>query len=374
MPMSAKETAESEGQPLFVAVKQRVREGIRDGRFSGKLPPERDLAEAFGVSYMTLRRAIGDLVEDGVLRREQGRGTFVVPRTSFVERTGCVGMILAGRVYDGTVNPVYGAIFQGVVGEAERHRYAVMVAHSAADLLVSTSKDLSDRRRHRVDGIIVGAVDDAILKTVRKVKDVVPVVLVDGADERLKLPSVVSDHAAASAAIVEHLAGLGHRRIAYVAGPEDSHSGRARREAFAAALAAQGLALDPALLRIGDWWYSAGEWGVRQFLDHRQPPTAIVCANDTMAIGAMNELHARGVSVPDDISVVGYDDLEAAALQRTPLTTVRISRQAMGEAACRLLLEAVAAWEASGELAQASLVERQPVELVVRGSTAAAPA
>lgn len=365
--MSASDPADTTRR--FVAARQAIEAGIRTGRFRGRLPPERDLAEACGVSYMTVRRAVGDLVQAGVLRREQGRGTFVIPREGFTGRTGCLGMILAGRVYDGTVNAVYGPIFQGLVGEAERHRYAILVAHSAPDLLVDISADPAERRPHRVDGLVVGAVDDAILETVRRVREVVPVVLIDGDAAAADLPVVVGEVAAGSRAVVDHLWAQGHRRIAYIAGPQDSHSARDRLAAFRAALAARGLDLPGRHLHTGDWWYDSGMAGLRRFWSLPERPTAIACANDSMAIGVLRACVQESISVPGDLSVVGWDDIEAAALQPTALTTIHVNRTALGETACRILLDEVKAWETSGTLAQTAAEHRLETQLRVRSST-----
>ena len=164
----------------------------------------------------------------------------------------------------------------------------------------------------------------------------------------------------------EHLLALGHRRIAHIAGPAGLRVSRARRQAHQAALRAAGLRSDPAVVE-GDLTEGGGYAAALRLLDGPgAPPTAVFVANDLMAIGAMAAVRSRGLTVPADLSVVGFDDIHLAAYTSPPLTTVHQPAREMARRATEVLLAAIA-----------SPGDRRPrraifdATLVVRGSTAA---
>ncbi|HEU0114159.1 MAG TPA: LacI family DNA-binding transcriptional regulator [Thermomicrobiales bacterium] len=179
------------------------------------------------------------------------------------------------------------------------------------------------------------------------------------------LPSIAVDHAAAMRAVVQHLTALGHRRIALIDRPDDPFAveiATERGDGFVQAMTARGL--DPAVQSIA---YSpeAGSAAVRDLLTRPTPPTAIVTGSDTQAIGVIAGLRQQGVRIPEEISVVGYHDIELAAY--LGLTTMRVPMAAMGRQGAERLLA-----QLRGEAADHSTV-RLPARLVVRRTTAAAP-
>jgi DNA-binding LacI/PurR family transcriptional regulator len=174
-------------------------------------------------------------------------------------------------------------------------------------------------------------------------------------------PVVAVDDRPGIAAAVEHLVSFGHRRIAHVAGPQEFVHSRSRRQAWADTLSAAGLEESPCVW--SDFSPSGGALATRQLLDLPEPPTAIVYANDLMAIAGMSVAQARGLHVPEDLSVVGFDDTAISGYLRPPLTTVRTDAVAWGKAAAECLLEIVDAGTCPDVLLP-------PAELVLRDSTA----
>jgi LacI family repressor for deo operon, udp, cdd, tsx, nupC, and nupG len=164
-----------------------------------------------------------------------------------------------------------------------------------------------------------------------------------------------------------HLAGLGHRRVAFLSGPRRLTSVRDRLEAYTRAVADHGLEPDDELLREGDFGERSGYEEATELLRLRRPPTAIFAANDRMAMGALAAASDHGRSVPDDVSVVGFDDVPMASFVRPALTTVALPTYDMGVAAMRLLLELM---ERSDGGRADPPVKGLPLELVVRASTA----
>jgi DNA-binding LacI/PurR family transcriptional regulator len=190
------------------------------------------------------------------------------------------------------------------------------------------------------------------------------------------LPSVSLDDRPGVAAAVRHLIDLGHRRIANVAGPAQFVHGDARQNAWRTVMLAAGLPAD--LVLMADFTASGGAAATAVLLDLAKPPTAIVYANDVMAIAGMAVAASRGVSVPDQLSVTGFDDTELARHLNPALTTVRSDALGWGAAAAHLLLDVIDAGAAPGPTRSSRSPERPldvhvelpPAELVLRGSCA----
>ncbi|GAB1640297.1 LacI family DNA-binding transcriptional regulator [Krasilnikovia sp. MM14-A1259] len=192
----------------------------------------------------------------------------------------------------------------------------------------------------------------------------IPMVVVDpagGAD--LDVPTIGATNWAGGLSATEHLTSLGHRRIGLVAGPKHMLCSRARLDGYRAALEAAGADVDDALVRTGDFLHASGFAGGLALLDLPRPPTAIFASSDTMALGVIEAARRRGLRVPDDLSVVGFDDLPESCWASPPLTTVRQPLADMGGLAARTTLR----------LAQGLPIETPRVELatelVVRDST-----
>lgn len=219
-------------------------------------------------------------------------------------------------------------------------------------------------RGHRVDGLIVVSLRPHDMEVARIIASGMPLVLVDGY-HRL-LPRVVVDDVLGGRLAARHLIDRGHRRIAFVGDLPQARfsfvSSRLRARGMAAALAEVGRSMDPTLVVNGEHSIEAACDLVRRLLRGAAPPTAIVCASDTQALGALQAAREIGVRVPDELSVVGYDDIEVA--RYVGLTTVRQPLHESGRLGSALLLDALA-----GRHLQADRVTL-PVELIIRSSTA----
>jgi LacI family transcriptional regulator len=179
------------------------------------------------------------------------------------------------------------------------------------------------------------------------------------------IPCVAAANAAGARAATEHLLGLGHRSIAIITGPPGWAATEERREGARAALAGHGLLLDARLVMSGDWQIESGRAAAARLLLAPEPPTAIFAFNDEMAIGTLRAAHERGLRIPDNLSVVGFDDVDRAELVTPRLTTVRQPLDEMGRMAVSLLLRVLEAQ--SLEALRVELATR----LIVRDSTAA---
>ncbi|MGH2929030.1 MAG: LacI family DNA-binding transcriptional regulator, partial [Solirubrobacteraceae bacterium] len=224
----------------------------------------------------------------------------------------------------------------------------------------------------KVDGLLIAEGIDT--ERLARLASRVPIALISGSPEQHGVDVVHADNHAGTRALVSHLIERhGRSRLFYVGGPAEAPDARERRAAFESELARHRRARFAGSFE-GRFVAASGRQAIREVLDARRPgdrgdalPDAIVCANDQMAIGAMRELHAAGLRVPDDIAVTGFDDIHLGALLAPSLTTVHQPMRLLGERACALVLDRIA------DPALPRRVERLPTDLIVRESCGCAP-
>ena len=328
----------------------------------------REIARAAGVSIATVSRVINGRPDvspqtrEAVLRvvREHGFSTNRNARALSGGRTGLVGVTL----------PILEAAYFAVIvsGTAE-----ALYEHDMRIVLCPTLHQ-HEREVTLLDRLMHGTTDGAVLMLpeesnaeLRALQETgYPFVVVDPRVQLYQgIPAVSASNASGARAGVEHLLSLGHRRIGAILGPPDWMATTERLNGYRSALAAAGVLPAPDLVVESDFSIESGEAAAASLLDLPERPTAIFGFNDNVAIGALRAAEARGLTVPDDLSLVGFDDSEQSGLVTPALTTVRQPLAEMGRMAVSLLLR---------------LLDRQRVEamnielatrLVVRESTAA---
>lgn len=237
------------------------------------------------------------------------------------------------------------------------------------DLMVGTLHMRTDRTRY-VHSLLNGLVEGLIVLLSPGFESILddigargfPMVLIDHAP-KADVPVINTMNIAGTADAVEHLFGLGHRRIAFVTGLLDVHSARVRLEAYEASLATLGIAEDHELIEQGDFLPGSGYRAAQSLLSLAEPPTAIIASSDTEALGVLRAARELGVDVPGELSVVGFDDIPEARYVDPGLTTVRQPMGEMGRTAARMLLDAIQ----NNEPTETSV--EIPTELIVRGTT-----
>ncbi|MBL8895830.1 MAG: substrate-binding domain-containing protein, partial [Rhizobiales bacterium] len=215
----------------------------------------------------------------------------------------------------------------------------------------------------RVDGLILtgGGRDPAIYRLIDRHK--IPYVVTWRLDSDAKCPCISFDNYAAGRIAMQHLLELGHRQIGLICGrTEVNDRARERRNAYEDSLRQAGISLDPELIYERDFEYIEGKVAMRRLLEVPVPPTAVFAANDIQAIGAIAQCRETGLSIPRDISVIGFDDLPVAEFIEPKLTTIRVPAQRMGHVAASHLLQMI-----QGDVLPQS--EVLPVELMLRGTT-----
>jgi len=352
--------------PRFLEVKQQLWSDIQRGRFGERLPSENELAGLYAVSRMTLRRSIAELTGEGFLAARPGQGTFVLRQNRAREGARTIGLLVAWDVMKAASDPYFGSLFIALAAHLGQQGCLLTFATDPGQLVPQTPV-MGERASIRpVDGVVAIAFDRDHVWSLANLR--VPLVLADSPP----LPErscVLPDNRAGIALAVRHLVELGHRRIAHVAGNPATTAGQERMLAWRESLAHHGLTADPALLEHGDFNLEQGRSAMERFLalpdDIR--PTAVLCANDRMALGALAALNARGLPAPHAMSVVGFDDIDATQHCHPSLTTVRVQPQDTAELVARTLLEDLALEPAQ----RTGRTLRVPVELVVRASTGA---
>jgi len=265
--------------------------------------------------------------------------------------------MVIGMVVPDLANTAYSLIAQGAEKRAAAAGYVLMVMRGSVP-------DHLEELQGRVDGLLVAAAtsDGSYL---RSLLGDIPTVLVNR-KEPGDIPAVRVDDAAGAAVAVQHLLSLGHCRVAHVAGPQNADTARRRLEGYLSALSVGGVEERPELVvEASVYDEAAGHLAATRLLGLGPQPTAIFAANIRLAIGTLAATRRIGLSVPDDVSVVGFDDTPLAAFLEPPLTTVRMPLAELGGQAVESLLA-----EMDGRRASDVLVSLPP-ELVVRASTAA---
>jgi DNA-binding LacI/PurR family transcriptional regulator len=325
----------------------------------------KDIAKIANVSSSTVSRALqnsklisrrtAERIQD--IAKQSGYRASAIARGLVTQRTQTIGVVVTT-----IADPFVSEVVDGIEEYGNDHGYSVFLANSNADPERET-KVVHSFSERRVEGVVVtssrvGALYRPLLSEMR-----IPIVLVNNQHPGEFVNSVLIENVKGSADVTNHLIQLGHRRIAYIGDRYGYQSDMERSSGYREAMERAGLPFLPELVVHGDGKCEGGMTGVEILLKLPKPPTAIFCYNDMTALGALRQLHLRKVRVPEDISIIGFDDLFIASYTQPPLTTVRQPRRLMGRLAMESLLKLI-----SGE-ETASMI-KVPAELIVRESTA----
>ncbi len=329
-----------------------------------------DVANAVGVHPSTVSRVLNantrHMVTAEIARRvlEATRALGYHPNALAhslrTKRSNTVGVLIPD-----ITNPVFPPILRGIEDALAAAGYTAIIANTDA---------AADRDQVILERMLARRVDGLILATARRKDPVIdrclaediPVVLINRTTKSdSRITSVVNNDAAGIRLTVAHLAGLGHKRIAHVAGPLHLSTGHERHRGFIEAMKESGLKPDPALIAVADAFSEReGQRALLSLLDRKKKFTAVVTANDLLALGAYDALASRGLRCPQDLSITGFNDMPFVDKLSPPLTTVRIQHYEMGARAGAALLEQIKEPAARGVD-----IVLEP-SLVVRGSTA----
>ena len=323
----------------------------------------KDIAKAAGVSHSTVSRALTNtpLVASKTRRRIEriasnlGYAPNAIARGLVTQRTHAIGVIVTT-----IADPFVAEVVRGIEAVAGDERYRVVLgnSHSDPNREVNLVKAM---REWRVDGVIVASsrVGGLYLPLLKQIR--VPVVLINNQHKGRYIHSVGIDNVEGGLLATRHLLSLEHRVIAYLGGPAEHAANAERLTGYRQALAEARIKYDPALVSSGDGRAEGGKQVV-DILQQTPNVTALFCYNDMTAIGALHELKRCQRRIPEDISIVGFDDIAFASYVDPPLTTIQQPKDDLGRQAMHMLLDI---WNYA-KVANITV----PVQLVKRESTA----
>jgi len=325
----------------------------------------KDIARAARVSHSTVSRALRNspLVNARTgarirrIAQQQGYTVSAVARSLVTRRTNTIGVVVTT-----IADPFVGEVVSGIEEVALAHNYSVFLANCHADPARELRAVRSFHER-RVDGILVTAsrVGALYLPLLSEMK--VPIVLINNQHPGEFVFSVTIDNLNAGRQATRHLAELGHKSIGYIGDQFGFQSDTERFAGYRQVLEEAGIGFRPDLVAHGDGGPEGGMRAMARLLALPEPPTAVFCYNDLEALGAMRAAREHGLKVPDDLSVVGLDDLFLASYTDPPLTTVQQPKRQMGWLAAQILLDLLSGGRPEDQVTLGG-------KLIVRQSTA----
>lgn len=332
-----------------------------------------DIAKQAGVSAATVSKVFNDYSDVSAktrrkvldTAREMGYLPNSSARTLITGRSWTLGILYMEASGKGIRHPFFNALLESFKNEAESRGYDLMFI--SRDIGGRKTTYLEHCRFRSVDGVMAALLNPGDPDVMELLDSGIPCVLVDF--EAPRAGTVQSDNVNGALLAVRYLHSLGHRRIAHISGGY-SFAGVKRRQGYEQALAELGLPLREELIidEGGDYTEESGYRAMLRLLELAEPerPTAVFAAGDNLAIGGIKALRERGISVPGDISVVGFDDIDLAAFMTPALTTIRQDTAALGTGAAKMLADLIQQAAAEGGAGASPLTV--PVELVVRDS------
>jgi LacI family transcriptional regulator len=344
-----------------------VRKGKR--KAAAKTPDIRTVAALAKVSIATVSRTInGSPAVSDCLSKRVWRA---IGQLNYFPNTHARSLVsgrsrILGIIVENITNPFFPELIQSFEEIAVAHGYEILVSSSNGDAAVLTTcvRRMLERKVEGVAVLTFGGEEPVLDRLMHRN---IPMVLAEFKLDDPKASTILLDYATGIRAAVNHLAKLGHRKIAFLAGPRKLHSAITRENDFRAAMEAAGLAIQKKWVIECDHTLKGGVAGFGKLQELPTRPSAILCSNDMTAIGVLRAAYMEGLRVPQDVSVVGLDDIAFAEYTLPPLTTIRLSRTELARAA----------FEALRQQAEDPINPRMQREflvstsLVVRGSTAA---
>lgn len=347
-------------RPLYQQLYETFKNNILDGNWTDQLPPETELCETYDVSRGTLRQALSLLETDGYLSRERGRGTFITQNNRSKQATSVVSSLAFIVPY--VRGPFVTSILAGIEHATTEAGYPLVFRHVSNDLKQQASA-LQDLKDGMYGGVILYPIDSIFNEQVKQlVEKQFPLVLVDRYLHGIDTDYAIADNFNGGIQATQHLLSLGHRRIGFVTWDDDASSLQHRELGYRQAMSEYQLPIPDNLVAKVSSYPDSDIKPLVAYLKENDI-TAIVAANDQIAIALFRIVSDMGLSVPDDISIVGFGNLEEIAYVNTPLTTVSLPAHDIGYTAGKLLID---------RLNNQNLPPQRVIlstQLMVRGST-----
>ena len=299
----------------------------------------KEVARLAGVSTATVSRTING--SDKVTPETAERVKRAIEQLKFYPNTNARALgsgksSLYGLIISDITNPFFPELVKSFEDVAVQYGQEVLIANTNYD---------KHRMEHCVVRMVQRKVDGVAIMTSEMEEHLIdelrgrriPLVFLDMGQVELGISNIAVDYPAGVYAAVELLRGLGHAKIGFISGPMELTSAKIRRKAFVTSMKRQGLTVDKDFMEEGDHRMEGGRAAMLRLLDKKKRPTAVLTSNDLTAIGAMGAIAERGLDVPGDISVIGFDDIGLSAYTKPALTTVRLPRDEVARAAFKAL-------------------------------------
>jgi len=326
-----------------------------------KFPSERALAEKYRLSKLTVSKVLSNLSTQGLLYREQGKGTYIsqeLPSLSSSSRR--IALVTRKSPDSRESDPFLSRLVDGILSSCKERDYTMQLSRF-------TDMDTIDRESvlsPGVKGLILGSLID--LKIALKVREMgIPLVWVDNEATGVELNCVCTDYFRCGYLGGEHLIKLGHKKIGLIIGPPNLWMSKMVHLGYRTALENYGIAFEDSLVKPGEFGSEGGYRRVRELLNTKKRLTAVYVAGDVMALGAMNAILDSGMIIPGDIAVVGQGAILPPTMFQIPLTTLDTKIQRRGELAAELLIDIM-----EGKNIPESIITIKP-ELKIRESCGA---
>ena len=337
-----------------------------------KTPDIRTVAALAKVSIATVSRTINN--SPAVSERLSKRVWQAIEQLNYFPNTHARSLVsgrsrILGIIVENITNPFFPELIQNFEEIAVAHGYELLVSSSNSDpaVLATCVRRMLERKVEGVAVLSFGAEEPVLDQLVHRN---IPMVLAEFHLDDPKVSTILLDYSTGIHQAINHLVELGHRRIAFLAGPHKLHSAITRENDYRTAMQSVGLPVQKKWLIECDHTLKGGVAGFAQLQSLASRPTAILCSNDMTAIGVLRAAYMEGLRVPQDLSVIGLDDIDFAEFTLPPLTTIRLSRVDLARAAFEALRQQ-AEDPHNPNMKREFLVS---TSLVVRGSTAAPPA
>ena len=326
----------------------------------------RDVARAAGVSPATVSRFLNgslSLPVETATRVQHAVDTLNYQPSALARSLSLGQSRMIGLVVPDIANPFFAQLASAAEAEAYKHGYGLLLCSTGGD----SDREIAYIRllkTRQLDGLIFVTDHDCSIQELKVLSHRAPIVLVDEDVRDVIAPRLFVDNHCGGRMVTEHLLAYGHTRIGFVGAKRTLLSGRERYQGFAEALSERGLEPRQELLHFGSYSESTGEAGLAALLRVPQPPTAIFAGNDTIAVGVILEARRRGLRIPQDLSLVGFDGIPITALLSPALTTVVQPIKELGRLGVNMLLNSL------NQDTEVTVQVRLPVSLAVRASVA----
>lgn len=334
----------SKTKPYYKYIYEEVKSNIKLGKYDNieYLPSEASMSKEYDVDRVTVRRALQLLVDENLITKEAGVGSKIVkkeivePKLNInpnISYSPCnnIAFVLPARKSNKISQPFISAVFDKFQEICKEHGYNLFYTSLCEDDDIPTI--FSTIR----GAVFVSEIYQVVIDKVLAMN--IPAIAVSTTSSSIR--SILSDNISGSVIAVEHLISLGHKKIAYINGTKSYLNAIERYEGYVRTLGNHSIPINEKLIINGDWDFNSALESVQKLIDSKEEFTAIYAANDMMALGAMRALAENGLSVPRDVSVIGFDNVEQCRYSLPALTTINIDRDILANQIMKNLLELI---------------------------------